>query len=312
MLLITLTPKLETLRLKITNEGLEGLEGLEPLWERDSQSMRSHGYLANLKELDIKCGEILHKSMRGLFHLMHLPNLNELTLCDADEDGPGCPPLELLLPKSLSITTLKLVGVKFHQATLRQMVHACRSLKVFWYYPAWNSEDASHPKRSDLVSILKPHQNSLQEIDAELDAVRLHDFSEYGSFTAFTSLTHLGLEQIGLKDAADLPGSLEHLELLMCAQPVFEFLTSLISKSKIGQLALKSLTIYQYGDTHSRECNWILGIKPFPELWETEEGRLEMMKACRRLDDLIETADFSVEILCCPAWKTYLDLEGKA
>ncbi|BCS00690.1 uncharacterized protein AKAW2_51031A [Aspergillus luchuensis] len=311
MLLITLTPKLETLRLKITEEGLEGLEGLEPLWERDSQSVRSHGYLANLKELDIECDEMLHKSMRGLFHLMHLPNLNELTLYDADEDGPGCPPLELLLPKSLSITTLKLVGVKFHQTTLRQMVHACRSLKVFCYYSAWETEDASHPKKSDLVSILKPHQNSLQQIDADLDAVRPRDFSEYGSFTAFTSLTHLGLAQTGLKDAADLPGSLEHLRLVVCAQPVYEFLTSLISKRKIGQLALKSLKLYQNGDIHPREGSWILGIKPFPELWETEEGRVEMMKACRRLDDLIETADFSVEIFSCSAWKMYLVMQEK-
>ncbi|GKZ34306.1 hypothetical protein AbraIFM66950_004534 [Aspergillus brasiliensis] len=311
MLLITLTPNLEALELHDAKE--EGLEGLELLWERRSQGIRRSGYLSNLKKLGIFEERIMtHKSMKNLIHLMRLPKLDEFYMTCADEHAPGCPPFDRLRPESLSITILDLVRCTFHQTTMRQLVRACKRLKVFcfsWAVYRTCTHD-SRLKRSDIVSVLEPHQSSLEHMVLDFEdhePIRESpDESQYASFTAFTSLKVLMLEQCGIQDVADLPDSLERLELLSCNRPVYAFLASLISTSKNGRLRLKSFRIEERWFKHTEDQNLILGIRPTHELKRTEEGELAMMEACRRLDDLIKTADFSVEIIFCSAWKIYV------
>ncbi|GKZ26188.1 hypothetical protein AbraCBS73388_002143 [Aspergillus brasiliensis] len=311
MLLITLTPNLEALTLRATEE--EGLEGLDLLWERDSLDIRSYGYLTNLKTFGIVWGTGVHKSISDLIHLMHLPKLDVLYMSGANEHAPGCPPFDLLRPASLSITTLELAGSTLHQNTVRQIVRAYKCLKVFCFSAALNATCTYDYLLgvSDIVSVLEPHQNSLREIKLNTrDLKSVHgspDGNQYGSFTAFTSLKFLELEQCGIQDVAGLPDSLERLSLISCNRPVYSFLANLISKSKNGRLPLKSLSIRQVQAEFGEENqDWILGIGPLYEWLCTKEGQSAMIEACRRLDNLIKTADFSVEIFDCTAWEVYV------
>ncbi|PYH30219.1 uncharacterized protein BO87DRAFT_462486 [Aspergillus neoniger CBS 115656] len=311
MLLISLTPNLQELGLSYIETGLGGLE---LLWERDSQGIRRYDYLPNLKKLVIVLEAMSHESLRNLIHLMHLPTLNELSICGADEHDPGCPPFNLLQPESLSITMLDLGASTFTPPPLlRQIVRACKCLKVFCISEAVidrKCRHASRVKRSNILSILEAHKYSLLKLELNYNECAPNpgdpDWSHYGSFTSFISLKVLQVEQSGLRDVPDLPNSLESLRIVECDRPVYMFLASLLSKSKSDRLSLKYVRISEKWEYHCRDQNWILGIKPTYELDKTAEGKAAMMEACRRLDNLIKKADFSVEVFDCSAWDRYV------
>ncbi|PWY69457.1 hypothetical protein BO83DRAFT_438862 [Aspergillus eucalypticola CBS 122712] len=270
MLLISLTPNLQ--ELELSKIETQGLEALELLWERDSQGIRRYDYLPNLKKLVIVLEIMCHESLRNLIHLMHLPTLNELSICGADEHDPGCPPFNLLQPESLSITMLDLRGSTF----------------------------TPPPYCAKFLLKLELNFNECEPNPGG------PDWSHYGSFTAFISLKVLEVEQSGLRDVPGLPNSLESLRVVECDRPVYMFLASLISKDKSDRLSLKYVRISEKWEYRCRDQNWILGIEPTYELDKTAEGKAAMMEACRRLDNLIKKADFSVDIVDCSAWDRYV------
>ena len=312
VLLTSLTPNLEDLQL-ITGE--EGLKLLEPLFPSDPEGVINLLCLSNLKSLSITDRmSMTNKSMKTLPHLMRLPQLEDFTLSFCDGHALGCPSFDIT-PGSLSITSLSLFDASLDSTALSKIVRACKNLKYFMYM-ASECDFHHHScqiQPPQLVSVLEPHKSSLEVVRVSLDFADRTMYCwdkcpQYDSFTSFTRLKNLGVEQGLIQDVTTLPSSLESIHFCLCDYPVFDMMVTLTEQSNTRLQLLDMVVLQPKYDT----LNGLLGLtgeyRNNEDAKHSRSCRARLLKACRRLERIVHMANFDFQIYN-PIWDDYMEGE---
>jgi hypothetical protein len=118
-------------------------------------------------------------------------------------------PLTLDLGSLSHLTKLELKSCCFTTEDLRCLVRACPGIKSFYYYNGDDEQDSYGPSPAEMIRILEPLKDSLQELYLELDTSDVETNVDYriGSLVHFTSLKTLDT-------SAEMWEMLEDLDLL--------------------------------------------------------------------------------------------------